>query len=127
MESFKKLKAYQSAIQQANEIYKVSLHFPKEENYSLTNQIRRSSRSVCANLAEGYRKRMYKPHFILKITDADAENSETSVWLDFAEQCGYLNGDLLMSMREANLVVGRLLGHMLRNPGNYMDVTPKQD
>jgi four helix bundle protein len=72
------------------EIYELSKLFPAEEKYSLTDQIRRSSRSVCANIAESYRKRRYVNHFISKLTDSDAENSETNVWLEFALQCGYI-------------------------------------
>ena len=76
---FKELIVYKKAFTLAMEIYEVSKSFPKEENYSLTDQIRRSSRSVCANLAEAYRKRLYERHFISKLTDSDAENSETIV------------------------------------------------
>ena len=72
------------------EIFEISKNFPAEEKYSLTDQIRRSSRSVCSNLAEGYRKRQYPAHFISKVSDADMENSETQAWLDFAYKCGYL-------------------------------------
>jgi len=82
-QGFKDLLAYQKAFLQACEIFKITLNFPNEEKYSLTDQIRRSSRSVCANLAESYRKRDYHKHFLLKITDCMGENSETLVWLDF--------------------------------------------
>ncbi|WP_201300874.1 four helix bundle protein [Sunxiuqinia indica] len=82
---FKKLPAYQKAFQLAMEIFKISKSLLKEEKYSLTDQIRRSSRSTCANLAEAYRKRIYSNHFIAKLTDSDGENSETDVWLDFAK------------------------------------------
>ena len=74
-------------------IFEISKTFPKEETYSLTDQIRRSSRSVSANISESYRKRRYQKHFISKLTDADAENSETSTWLDFAYSCKYINKD----------------------------------
>jgi four helix bundle protein len=84
MSKFKELLVYQIAFQQATEIFEISKKFPREEKYSLTDQIRRSSRSVCANIAESYRKRRYQLHFS-KLTDADAENSET-VWLDFARR-----------------------------------------
>lgn len=80
---FRELLAYQKGFRLAMDIFNVS-SFPPDEKYSLTDQIRRSSRSVCANIAEAYRKRRYANHFISKLTDSDAENSETNVWLEFA-------------------------------------------
>jgi len=88
--NFKSMKVYRMAYDAAMEIFEVSKNFPKDEKYSLVDQMRRSSRSVCANIAEGYRKREYPKHFALKMIDADAEASETTVWLDFAKNCGYL-------------------------------------
>ena len=88
--AFRKLKAYQKGFDLAMEIFELSKSFPKEETYSLTDQIRRSSRSVCINLAESYRKRIYPRHFISKLTDADSENAETLGWLEFAYSCNYL-------------------------------------
>ena len=82
---FKDMKVYQLAYSSAMEIYNISKSFPREEIYSLTDQMRRSSRSVCVNIAEGYRKRIYPKHFKSKITDADGECSETMIWLDFAK------------------------------------------
>jgi len=82
------LKVYQTAYKLAMEIFHLSRGFPREELYSLTDQIRRSSRSVAANIAEGFRKRRYPNHFISKLTDCDAEATETQVWLDFAFDCG---------------------------------------
>lgn len=73
------------------EVFELTKSFPIDEKYSLTDQIRRSSRSVCANMAEAYRKRSYLKHFISKLTDSDAENSETKVWLDFSLACNYLS------------------------------------
>lgn len=81
---FKKLIVYEKAFNLAMEIYNVFITFPKEEKYSLTDQIRRSSRSTCANIAESYRKRIYPKHFISKLTDSDGENSETDVRIDLA-------------------------------------------
>ncbi len=88
---FKKLLAYQRSFDLAMDIFEISKSFPKEEIYSLTDQIRRSSRFVSVNIAEAYRKRKYVKHFISKLTDADGENSETSTWLDFAFECKYLS------------------------------------
>ena len=81
---FQDLLAYKKGFDLAMKILSVSKSFPKEETYSLTDQIRRSSRSVCANMAEAYRKRLYPKHFISKLTDCDAENSETLTWLEFS-------------------------------------------
>ncbi len=88
---FKQLLAYKKAFDLAMDIFEISKSFPKEETYSLTDQIRRSSRSVCANISEAYRKRRYPKHFISKLTDADGENSETNTWLDFALACNYIS------------------------------------
>lgn len=89
--SHKDLEVYQMAFEMAMRIFELSKQFPKEETYSLTDQMRRASRSVCANVAEGFRKRRYKLHFISKLSDAETEAAETQVWLDFALACHYLN------------------------------------
>jgi four helix bundle protein len=90
MGNFKDLVVYQKAFQLAMEIFLLTKKFPQDEKYGLTSQIRRSSRSVCSNIAEGYRKRRYEAHFKSKLTDADMENTETMVWIDFAFSCKYL-------------------------------------
>jgi four helix bundle protein len=87
------LDVYQRAFETAMEIFELSRQFPKEETYSLTDQIRRSSRSVCTNLAEAWRKRRYPAAFQSKLSDSDAEAGETQVWLEFAVKCGYLARD----------------------------------
>ena len=87
------LEVYQKAFDAAMRIFALSTQFPKEETYSLTDQIRRSSRSVCANLAEGWRKRRYEAAFVSKLSDSETEAAETQVWLEFAVKCGYLNRD----------------------------------
>jgi len=101
--NFKDLKVYKLAFQLAIEIFAISKKFPKEERYSLIDQIKRSSRSVCVNIGEGYRKRKYPKHFVSKITDADMEYAESQIWLDFAYACKYiteieLNGLINKSM-----------------------------
>lgn len=116
---FKELLAYKKAFALAMNIYKISKTFPKEEKYSLTDQIRRSSRSTCANLAEAYRKRIYPKHFLTKFTDSDGENSETVVWLDFALECGYLNKEIHNSLYSECLEIGKLLNYMMNNPGKF--------
>src|SRR5688572_30249210 len=102
--TFKDLLAFKKAFQLAMNIYEISKRFPKEEKFSLTDQIRKSSRSVCANFAEAYRRRKYLAHFLSKLADADAENSETEVWLDFSLACNYISaseyGNLISQQEE---------------------------
>ncbi len=91
LKSHKDLRVYQLAYKIAIEIHEITKSFPSEEKYSLTDQIRRSSRSICANLAEAWRKRRYKKNFILKLSDSEAEAGETQVWLDMAESFKYID------------------------------------
>ena len=91
---FRELRVYQFAFESAVRIYELTKEFPAEERYSLSDQIRSSSRSVCANIAEAWRKRRYPKSFVSKLSDADAEAAETQVWLDFAAHFGYLSGEL---------------------------------
>ena len=93
--------------------------FPPEEKYDLTSQIRRSSRSVCASIGEAYRKRLYPAHFISKVSDADMENSETQVWLDFAFFCAYIDEKRRIELETKSIEVGKLLYHMMANPEKY--------
>ncbi|MBC8393572.1 MAG: four helix bundle protein [Deltaproteobacteria bacterium] len=118
-QSFKDLIVYQKSFSLAMEIFHISKGFPKEEVYSLTGQIRRSSRSVCSNLAEGYRKRRYEAHFISKISDADMENSETQVWLDFALACKYISQEIYADLTNKSEEIGRMLNHMIEHPEKY--------
>src|SRR5437764_9332264 len=92
------LEVYKKAFDTAMLIFEASKKFPKEEIYSLTDQIRRSSRSICANLAEAWRKRRYKAAFVSKLSDAEGEAAETQVWLQFAVSCGYLERDGIASL-----------------------------
>ena len=104
------LEVYLLAFQVAVEIYQLSKKFPKEETYSLTDQIRRSSRSVCANIAEAFRKRKYPKHFVSKLSDSEAEAAETQVWLDFALEFGYITKEQLESLDESyNNIIGKLV------------------
>lgn len=116
---FKELLAYQKAFKLAMEIFVISKQFPKEETYSLTDQIRRSSRSICTYIAEAYRKRKYPKHFISKLTDSDGENSETAVWLDFALACEYLDSEIHKSLYNECLEIGKLLNYMMNNPDKF--------
>jgi four helix bundle protein len=119
MGRFKDLIVYQKAFALAMEIFKISRRFPKEERYSLTDQIRRSSRSVCSNMAESCRKRLYPAHFLSKLTDSDMENSETDVWLQFSNACKYITDEEFFSLKSKNEEVGRMLGYIVQNPGKY--------
>jgi four helix bundle protein len=115
----KDLKVYQLAYKLAMQIFERSKSFPVEERYSLTDQIRRSSRSVCANIAEGFRKRRYPNMFVSKLTDADAEATETLVWLDFAHDCGYLSEEHQRELIHGYEEVGRMLGSMMAQPEKF--------
>lgn len=117
--TFKDLTVYKKAFGLAMEIFEVSKNFPKEEKYSLTDQIRRSSRSVAVCIAEAYRKRNYEAYFVSKTSDADMENSETRVWLDFALSCQYMNQELKDRLESSSSEIGRLLNHMIENPAKY--------
>lgn len=118
--SFKDLKVYKMAYDLAMDIFHLSKSFPEQEKYSLTSQIRNSSRSVCSNIAEAYRKRRYPKHFTSKITDADGEASETLVWLDFAKDCGYISADTNKSVTEKYEEVGKMLGSMANHPERFL-------
>jgi len=113
------LKVYQLAYKLAMEIFQLSRAFPREEIYSLTNQIRRSSRSVAANLAEGFRKRRYPNMLVSKLTDCDGEATETQVWLDFALDCGYLSKDNHGRLMKGYEEVGRMLAGMMAKPERF--------
>lgn len=91
IKDFRELRVYQMAFESAMRVYKLSRAWPAEERYGLTGQVLRSSRSVCANIAEGWRKRRYPASFVSKLSDADAEAAETGVWLKFAVDCRYLS------------------------------------
>lgn len=111
---------YQKAYVLAMEIFRLSKGWPSEEKYSLTDQIRRSSRSVCANLREGWSKRRYEAHFISKLTDADGENSETNTWLDFAKDCGYLSPEDHGHLTRQAGEVGAMLGTIIKDPSSFL-------
>jgi len=101
------------------EIFEVTKRFPVEERYSLTDQIRRSSRSVCANLGEAWRKRRYEAAFIAKLTDCQAEATETQIWLEFAVKCGYLNADVARNLYKTyDQILGQLVT-MVKNAANW--------
>jgi four helix bundle protein len=118
--SAKELDVYKKAYALAMDIFAASRNFPGEERYALTDQIRRSSRSVCNNLREAWAKRRYEAHFVSKLTDCDGENSETDTSLEFARDCGYLTLPEHADLASRNREVGRMLGAMMNNPGPFL-------
>lgn len=120
LNSAKDLKVYKSAYELAMRVFELSKKFPPEERYSLTSQIRRSSRSVCLNLREAWAKRRYEAHFINKLSDCDGENSETDLSLDFARDCKYITHDEHHSLAMLSAEVGRMLGGMIKNPATFL-------
>ncbi len=119
MGHYKELIAYKKAYELAMNIFKITKQFPSEERFSLIDQIRRSSRSVCANLAEAYRRRRSRDYFISKLNDAETENTETQVWLDFSLDCSYLSGDIHQAFSLLNEETGKLIVYMINNPDKF--------
>ncbi len=114
------LKIYQLAFDLSMKIFTVSKSFPNEERFSLTDQIRRSSRSVCANLAEAWRKRRYEASFLNKLSDAEAEAAETQVWIDFAVRSGYLKVEAGKELSEFyDTILGRIV-RLINNPQPWL-------
>ena len=119
IKTHKDLEVYQLSFDAAMEIFNLSKNFPKEETYSLTDQIRRSSRSVSANLAEAFRKRRYPKHFVSKLSDCEAEAAETQVWLDFALACDYIKEETHQKLiTKLDWVIGKLV-NMSRSPEKW--------
>ncbi len=121
---FRELRVYRIAYSTAMNIFRYSRSFPEDERYSLTSQIRRSSRSVVANIAEGYRKRQYPAMFSSKLADADAEATETGIWLDFAKDCGYLAPGMHRKLAAAYEEIGRMLHAMIADPKKFAPREP---
>ena len=119
MGRYKDLLAFKKGYELAMEIFELSKKFPPEEKYSLTDQLRRSSRSVCSNLVEAYRRRRYKDYFISKLNDAESENAETQVWIDFAYDCKYISLDSYMELTAKNDEAGKLIWYMINNPDKF--------
>ena len=111
--------AYVKGEALAVNVFVLSTKFPPAERYALTDQVRRSSRSVCANLAESYAKRCYPKHFIAKLTDAVGENYETITWLTFAEQHGYISSQVYNAQVSAAIEVAKLLNYMIGHPEKF--------
>lgn len=122
VKDFRELRVYQAAFAAAVNIQELTKHFPKDEKYSLIDQVRRSARSVNANLAEAWRKRRYPNHFVSKLSDADAEAAETLVWLDFALAFGYLNEPAYKELTKQYDQICAQLTVMMNQPEQW---TPK--
>ena len=119
MGHYKDLLAFKKGYELAMEIFTISKSFPKEEKYSLTDQVRRSSRAVCANMVEAYRRRRYKDYFISKLNDCESENAETQVWLDFSYDCKYITEVEYKNLSLTNDEVGKLIWYMINNPDKF--------
>lgn len=120
LQSHEELDVYKMAFESAMKIYEVSKGFPREEVFSLTDQIRRSSRSVCANIAEAWRKRRYGAAFVSKLNDSESEAAETQTWIKFAVKCGYLSSSLSMSLhKDYDHIIGKLV-NMIANPNPWL-------
>ncbi|HEY6502471.1 MAG TPA: four helix bundle protein [Chitinophagaceae bacterium] len=116
---YKDLLAFQKAYELAMKIFHISKRFPPEEKFSLTDQIRRSSRSVCTNIAEAYKRKRYRDYFISKLNDSETENAETEIWLDFAKDCLYLSQEEYEELISLNNEVGKLIWYMINNPDKF--------
>lgn len=113
------LNVYQNAFKLAMNIFDLSKDFPKEETYALTDQIRRSSRSICVNIAEAWRARWYEKMFISKLALAESEAAETQVWIEFAVKCGYLDREISVTLyRACDEIIGSIVG-MIRHSTSW--------
>lgn len=120
IQSHRELEVYQLAFDVAMQIFELSKKFPMEERYSLTDQIRRSSRSVCANLAEAWRKRRYEAAFLAKLSDSETEAAETQTWIEFAVKCNYLDAVAGREIYQTyNQILGKLV-NMINNPSPWL-------
>jgi len=119
IESFRDLNVYKMAVELQQEIFVLTKRFPKEELYSLTDQIRRSSRSIGANIAESWQKRRYPAHFVSKLSDADGEQAETQHWLDSSLKCQYISSKEHGMLLEKCKKIGRMLGKMMAQPESF--------
>ena len=120
IQSHQELDVYKLSFKAAMSIFELSKKFPREERYSLTDQVRRSSRSICSNVAEAWRKRRYKAAFILRLNDSEAEASETQTWLQFAIECGYLTDeDGVKLIKKYDHIIGKLVT-MINKPAPWL-------
>lgn len=124
--SYKELRVYQAAMDAAMKIFELSKRFPVEEKYSLTDQMRRSSRSVCTNLGEAWRKRRYPAHFVSKMSDSEGEAEETRVWIEIAERCSYLTSSEASTLdRTYDRILAQLVNMILNKDDWTIRPAPK--
>lgn len=117
--SFKELKVYQISRELSKDIFEITKMFPREEIYAMTDQIRRSSRSVGAQIAEAWGKRSYEKHFISKLTEADSEALETQHWIEMARDCNYLNDLQANPLLEKCMSIGKMLNSMISKSSSF--------
>jgi four helix bundle protein len=120
VKSFRGLEVYKLSKQLSKEIFEVSKGFPKEEMYLLTDQVRRSSRSIGAQIAEAWAKRKYEKHFISKLTDADGEQQETQHWIETSLDCSYISNDIANSLLNQYASVGKMLNSMINKSESFL-------
>jgi len=125
--SHEELDVYRLAFATAMQLFQLSKTFPREETYALIDQMRRSSRAVCSNLAEAWRKRRYAAAFVSKLSDSEAEAAETQTWLRFAQECGYLPADTAQELHATyDLIIGKLV-RMIANPSPWLLTKPARE
>ena len=120
MGDYRTLLGYQKAFSLAMKIYHASKRFPAEEKFGLISQIRNSSRSVCVNIVEAYKRRRYKDYYISKLNDSETENAETQVWLDFSLACKYFTDQEYQELKSENDEVAKLVLYMINNPDKFI-------
>ena len=119
IKTHRELDVYKFSFKAAMDIFNLTKAFPKEEQYSLTDQIRRASRSVCSNIAEAWRKRIYEAAFVAKLSDSEAEACETQTWLDFPISCEYIDKDIYKTLNQTyDKIIGKLV-RMCTNPKKW--------
>ena len=119
IKTHRELKVFQLSFETGMEIFRLTKSFPKEEIYSLTDQIRRSSRSVSGNIAEAFRKRRYPKSFIAKLSDSEGEAAETQVWLDYALECGYIEKETHHTLTDKYEDIISMIVNMISRPENW--------
>lgn len=124
VESFRELEVYKLTMQLSREIFEISKSFPKEEMYSLTDQVRRSSRSIGAQIAEAWGKRKYEKHFVSKLTDADGEQLETQHWIETALDCSYISIETSKGLLQHYDSVGRMINSMIKKSASFCNNEP---
>ena len=117
--SYRELRVYQAAMNAAMQIFELTKKFPIEEKYSMVDQIRRPSRSVCANIGEAWRKRRYPAHFVSKLSDSEAEAEETRVWLEFAQKCHYITEEQFETLDQSYDKILAQLVKMIDHPDHW--------